>query len=256
MTVKKALLIIDRGSRVPDVRQELLELCSMVKHKAGYDFVDYCFLEVVPPFIAEGVNRCIENGANFITIMPYFLYPGMKLKDTVKQSARIGHEKKLRLAITKPLSYHAVMAQIVIDRINELKKSQQIIHPDKECDILLIGHGSSDKNAHDALVHIADSIKPYYRNVHFCFLELDHPNIEEGIGQAVSTTNPAVLLIMPYFLHRGAHIKIDVIKDVSAALEKYNFKNAFISQHLGVDEKLVDLIIERAMEAENRFGLS
>jgi precorrin-8X/cobalt-precorrin-8 methylmutase len=253
--MKKALLIIDRGSRVPDVRMELEELCSLIKSQAGYQYVDYCFLEVLPPFIPEGLDRCIESGAHFITVMPYFLYPGMKLKDSVKQSARIGHDRKLRLAIAKPLSYHSMMTDLVIDRISELKEKNKINYSDSECDVLLIGHGSSDKSARNAFVDIANSIKSYYRNVHFCFLELDHPNIDEGIGHAVTNTNPKVLLIMPYFLHRGAHIKKDVIMDVTASLEKYNFRNAFISRHLGVDQKLVDLVMERAKEAENRFGI-
>lgn len=252
--LRKALLIVDRGSRELDVRQELQEICSLAKSRAGYDYADYCFLEVLPPFIAEGIGRCMSNGAGFITVMPYFLYPGMKLKDTVKQSARIGSDRKLKIAITKPLSYHPMMAQLIVDRISELKKDKQIAYHDKECDVVLIGHGSSDKNARDAFIYTANAIKPYYRNIHFCFLELDHPNIEEGIRQAVAT-DPKVILIMPYFLHRGAHIKTDVVKDVNAALDKYYFKNAFTARHLGVDEKLVDLVIERAKEVEKRFGI-
>jgi sirohydrochlorin ferrochelatase len=252
--LRKALLIVDRGSREPDVRQELQEICSLAKSRAGYDYADYCFLEVLPPFIAEGVGRCMSSGAGFITVMPYFLYPGMKLKDTVKQSAVIGRDRKLRIAITKPLSYHPMMAQVIVDRINELKRDRSVDHPDGECDVVLIGHGSSDKNARDAFVHTANAIRPHYRSVHFCFLELDHPNIEEGIAQAVAK-NPKVILMMPYFLHRGAHIKTDVVKDVDAALEKHRFKNAFMARHLGVDEKLVDLVVERAREVERRFGV-
>src|SRR5919198_6061978 len=111
--LKKALLIVDRGSREPDVRQELQEICSIAKRRAGYDYADYCFLEVLPPLIAEGISKCIASEAGFITVMPYFLYPGMKLKDTVRQSARIGKDSKLKMAITKPLSYHPMMAQLI-----------------------------------------------------------------------------------------------------------------------------------------------
>jgi precorrin-8X/cobalt-precorrin-8 methylmutase len=185
--------------------------------------------------------------------MPYFLYPGTKLKDTVKQSATIGRDKDLKLVITKPLSYHPKMVQLIIDRINALKKNCCISQSDKECDVVLIGHGSSDRNAHDAFVYTANAIRPYYRNVEFCFLELDRPDIEEGIRRAVQG-NPQAMLIVPYFLHKGAHIKRDVIKDLNAAFQKYKFKNAFIGQHLGVDEKLVDIVIERAREVEKRIG--
>lgn len=252
--MKKALLIVDRGSREADVRQELEEICLLAKRRAGYDYSDYCFLEVLPPFIEEGLTRCIDSGASFITLMPYFLYPGLKLKDAVKQSARIGHNRNLKMAITKPLSYHPMMSQLIVDRLNELKNSKGITYSNEDCNILLIGHGSSDRNAHDAFIHSANAIRSYYRNVHFCFLELDHPNIEEGIEQSIAT-NPKVILMMPYFLHRGAHIKKDVVKDVNAALAKFNFKNAFMSRHLGVDEKLVNLVIERAKEAEMRIGI-
>lgn len=252
--MRKALLIVDRGSREPDVRQELQEICSLARSRAGYDYADYCFLEVLPPFIAEGIGKCVSSGAGFITVMPYFLYPGMKLKDSVKQSARIGRDKGLRMAITKPLSYHPMMAQLIVDRIGELKKEKGIRYQDRECDVVLIGHGSSDRNARDAFVYTTDAIRPHYRDVYFCFLELDRPSIEEGIRQAVAN-NPKVILMMPYFLHRGAHIKTDVVKEVDAALAKHDFKDAFMARHLGVDEKLVDLVVERAKEVERRFGI-
>jgi sirohydrochlorin ferrochelatase len=62
-------------------------------------------------------------------------------------------------------------------------------------------------------------------------------------------------LILPYFLHKGVHIKRDVIEDLNAALDGYGFKNAYMARHLGVDEKLVDIVIERAREVESRFGI-
>ena len=112
-----------------------------------------------------------------------------------------------------------------------MKRSKGIVQLDKECDVVLIGHGSRTRMPMTHLFNTA-LIMPYYRNVEFCFLELDRPNIEEGIGRAVAG-NPHILLIVPYFLHKGAHIKRDVIKDLNVALDKYNFKNVFMGQHLG-----------------------
>jgi sirohydrochlorin cobaltochelatase len=57
---------------------------------------------------------------------------------------------------------------------------------------------------------------------------------------------------MPYFLHRGAHIKRDIITNINATLEKYRFQNVFMTKHLGVDERLVDLIVERVKEVEEK----
>src|SRR5713101_882246 len=122
--IKKALLLIDRGSREPEVKQELNGICNFVRNKAGYEYVNYCFLEVVPPFIEEGINLCVMNGINNITIVPYFLYPGMKLKDAVKQSTRIGLRKGLKVVIGKPLSYHRTMSELINERIAEQKKDR------------------------------------------------------------------------------------------------------------------------------------
>lgn len=254
--MKKALLIIDRGSREPEVREELERICSIVKTKGGYYYTNYCFLEVIPPFIEEGIRKCQENRVDVITVMPYFLYPGMKLKDSVRQSARISKIQRLNLVIAKPLSYHHMMTELVIDRINCIKKDKDIQYSDLECDILLMGHGSSDKNARIAFEYTRNSLRPFYRKVEFCFLELDNPNIQEGI-KLMFENNPKVLILTPYFLHKGAHMKRDVINEVKEALRKYPFKNVFFANHLGVDQKLVDLLIERARDVEEkRFGFS
>jgi sirohydrochlorin ferrochelatase len=249
----KALLLIDRGSREPGVKLELKEICSIAKYKAGYDYANYCFLEVVPPFIEEGIKRCLENGADFISVMPYFLYPGMKLKDSVKRSAKICYIQDLRMAITKPLSYHSTLKEVLKDRITQLKVENQIQYSDAECDIVVIGHGSSDKNARTAFDHTIKSLIPYYRNVHSCFLELDKPNIEDGIKNSLDH-NPKILLLAPYFLHEGAHIKYDIVREVKEALHKYGFKNAYLGRHLGINEKLINIVVERVKEVEKRIA--
>ena len=82
---------MDRGSREPEVKEELETICSSISrtYPGKYSYATYCFLEVVPPCIEDGISNCIANGADFITIIPYFLYPGMKLKDSVKKTAWI-----------------------------------------------------------------------------------------------------------------------------------------------------------------------
>jgi precorrin-8X/cobalt-precorrin-8 methylmutase len=87
--------------------------------------------------------------------------------------------------------------------------------------------------------------------VEFCFLELDEPNIEEGINSIIKK-NPKVILIMPYFLHKGIHIKSDVIKEIRKSIEKHSLSNILVADHIGVDDKMVQLILERAKEVEKR----
>ena len=252
--MKKALLLIDRGSKEPEVRQELHEICLLAKQKAHYQYSNYCFLEVVPPFIEEGIRQCINNGCDFVTIIPYFLYPGLKLKETVKRSAQIGKNHNLRIGIAKPLCYHYLLTQLVIERIQQTKLELNLRLNDKDCDVILIGHGSSDKRAREAFIYTVDSLKKFYHRVNYCFLELDEPRIGKELADIIET-EPKTLLLMPYFLHKGSHIKYDVIKEVNSVLKKNNFKKVFMTKHLGVHKKLIELILQRAEEVEKSVSI-
>ena len=176
--MNRALLLIDRGSREPEAKEELSQLCTLIKQESEYVYVDHCFLEVIPPYIEEGINTCISNNVDSITVMPYFLYPGMKLKDSVKKTAKICYDKKIKVVIAKPLSYHSTLNSLIRDRISFTREKNKIVPADNKCDILVIGHGSSDKSARTAFVHTVNKLKPYFRSVTFCFLELDEPRID------------------------------------------------------------------------------
>jgi len=84
---------------------------------------------------------------------------------------------------------------------------------------------------------------------------LDEPRIAMGI-EGVISSNPNVIIIVPYFLHKGAHIKNDVVKDINSALENCNPKKipVYITEHFGVDPKLVNMVLERTREAEGKVG--
>ena len=251
--MNKALLLIDRGSREPEAKEELAKLCTMIRDESKYVYVDHCFLEVIPPYIEDGINKCISNNIDSITVMPYFLYPGMKLKDSVKKTARICYNRKIKVVIAKPLSYHSTLESLIRDRIHSAKEKHNVLLSNDKCDILVIGHGSSDRSARTAFVYTVNKLRPDFRSVTFCFLELDEPRIANGIDKIISN-KPNTLIIVPYFLHKGAHIKKDVLNDINSALEKHDLENiqVHVTEHFGVDPKLVELVLERAKEAEGK----
>jgi len=96
---------------------------------------------------------------------------------------------------------------------------------------------------------VVDELGHLYRNVDYCFLEIEEPNIEQGI-EICKKRDPEVLVVVFYFLHEGAHVKTDINADLRPALEKHKLKKVLITQHIGTDQKMIDLIIERAQEVE------
>ena len=248
--MKRGLLIIDRGSREKEAKEELEIICQRVKEKRNYQFSDYCFLEVLPPFIKEGVEKCINSKIDALTIIPYFLYPGKKVKAAVNDVISFQSKTKIKFVIAKPMSMHKTMINLVDNRITSALKEKNMKLSKKEVDVLIIGHGSKDPNARLSIEYVVNGLVSNYRNVDHCFLEIEEPNILQGIEKC-EKNNPKVLVIVFYFLHEGAHVKRDIYEDLNPALEKSHLNQVLITKHIGTDEMMIDLIIERAKEVEN-----
>jgi sirohydrochlorin ferrochelatase len=248
--LKRGLLLIDRGSREREASEELEVICAGIKAKGDYTFTDYCFLEVEPPFIEDGIQKSLKQDIEFLTIVPYFLYPGKKVKLAVSNVMKFQKNTDVKFVVTKPMSMHKTLINLVENRISTSLVDNKITNSKKDIDILIIGHGSKDPNAQMSINYVVDGLKEKYRKVSRCFLEIEQPDIFEGI-KSCEKDNPEVLVIVFYFLHEGAHVKTDINNDLKPALEKSNLKKVCITKHLGTDEKMIDLIVERAKEVEN-----
>ena len=248
--MKRGLLLIDRGSREKEAKEELDVICKRVKEKGDYVFSDYCFLEVIPPFIEEGIKKSLSNDINSLTIVPYFLYPGKKVKAAVNDAIKFQAKTDVKFVVSKPMSMHKTMTDLVDNRVTSALKKNNISLPKNKVDVLIIGHGSKDPNAQLSIQYVVDNLSKTYRNISHCFLEIEEPNIAQGIEKC-EKNNPEVLVIVFYFLHKGAHVKRDIFEDLNPALEKSTIKKAIITEHIGTDEKMIDLILERAKEVEH-----
>ena len=248
--MKRGLLLIDRGSREREASEELDIICQGIKAKGDYVFTDFCFLEVEPPYIEDGIVKSLKEDIDSLTIVPYFLYPGKKVKNAVTDVMKFQKETKVKFVVTKPMSMHKTLVSIVENRIETTLKENQVDFQKKDVDVLIIGHGSKDPNAQRSLNYIVNELNDNYRNVSRCWLEIEQPDIFEGIKNC-ERNNPNVLIIVFYFLHEGAHVKTDINNDLMPALKESNIKNTYITKHLGTDQKMIDLIIERAKEVED-----
>lgn len=248
--MKRGLLLIDRGSREKEAKEELEFICSEVKKRGNYDYSEFCFLEVVPPFIEETMQKILKQNIDSLTIVPYFLYPGKKVKAAVNEAIKFQKDTKIKFKVSKPMSMHKTLIDLVDNRITAALEKNNCSLPKDKVDVLIIGHGSKDPNAQISIGYVVDGLKNTYRNLSHCFLEIEEPNISQGINGS-QKNNPEVLVVVFYFLHKGAHVKRDIFEDLNPAIEKSNLKNVLITEHLGTDNKMIELIIERAREVED-----
>lgn len=246
--MRRGMLIVDRGSRQREAGEELEKICAAVRERGGYEYVDYCFLEVEPPFIEDGMPRALREGLDRLTVVPYFLYPGKKVKAAVTEVMTYQKGTGTRISVTRPMSMHPAMVEMADSRVQAALAESGISLPRERVDVLVIGHGSKDPNAQISLRYVTDGLSGAgYRSASHCFLEIEQPDIEAGVRRCAES-DPEALAVVFYFLHEGAHVKTDINADLAPALEKAALRNVCVTRHLGADERIIDLVMERAGE--------
>ena len=111
--------------------------------------------------------------------------------------------------------------------------------------VLLVSHGSyspKTKMEISALVEILRKRLPE-RKVEYAFLEIESPNIPQGIDKCVSQGASEVVVALN-FLNAGRHVDEDIPAIMFAAQAKYPHIKLAITQALGQHPKIPDLIID------------
>lgn len=250
---RRGLLLIDSGSRQREAAEELYNICTGVKEKGGYAYAEYCFLDVELPYIEDAMAKCLKpEEIDSLTIVPYFLYPGRKVKKAVKKAISYQEKTSIKLLVTRATNMHSTLIDIISSRITAALKEGGVAPsiPDSEIDVLIIGHGSLDPNARRAVDYVINGFKDRYRNASKCWLEIQQPDIPAGVKNC-EADSPKVLVVVFYFLHEGVHVKNDINNLLIPALEESTIKNFHITKHIGADQRMIDLVLERAAEVES-----
>ena len=112
--------------------------------------------------------------------------------------------------------------------------------------ILVVGHGSRSKEAFDVFNSMLDNFKTKVEgNVEGCFMELCAPNMPDTID-LMYKNGTRDLVVVPYFLFCGIHIKEDIpgiLKEVKA---KYVDLKISMAKPIGYNNIIADILKENA----------
>lgn len=116
--------------------------------------------------------------------------------------------------------------------------------------ILLMAHGSRIPEANDAAREIAERVKQMtqFDIVEVSFREQHLPNIQQGVDACVAQGAQRILLV-PYFLYMGAHVLEDLPEELEQAKVRYPGVEMVLGKHLGVHQKLAEIVVERIAES-------
>jgi sirohydrochlorin ferrochelatase len=121
--------------------------------------------------------------------------------------------------------------------------------------ILMMAHGSRIAEANEAARDVAAIVREItgFEVIEVAFRELHEPNIQQGIDTCVARGAHRILM-MPYFLFMGAHVRHDLPEEIAEAQKRHPGLIMDMGGHLGVHRKLAEVEAERIGEALERLG--
>lgn len=127
---KRAIILVDHGSRRPEANEHLDELRRLLGgHRPGWS-IHCAHLELCPPHVPEVVEACVRDGADQIVLHPFFLLPGRHTREDLPRLAAEAQERhpNVTVHVTETLGLDPRLVDIVSDRIDEALGLEQTLH--------------------------------------------------------------------------------------------------------------------------------
>lgn len=125
---RRALLLIDHGSRRAQANALLDDVTALVKLRLGTgSIVEPAHMELAEPSIAEGFARCVEQGATRVIVHPFMLAPGRHVSEDLPRlvaEAAEAHEG-VAFVMAEPLGSHPGVIDAVVDRCGAVEDEHE-----------------------------------------------------------------------------------------------------------------------------------
>ena len=254
LPLHRPLLMIGHGTKDQQGRQSLLDFAAAYQALDTSRPVLPCFLELTGPTIQEGVDQCVEQGYEELSVLPILLFAARHNKFDVTNEldrARIRHPQ-VKFHYGRHFGITPGILELWRSRLASLDQPQgqksQISRSDTV--LLVVGRGSSDPDANGDVCKLARILweGSGYSTVETCFIGITHPRLEEGFRRA-RLYQPKQIIVLPYFLFTGVLVK--KIFDITAQQqEQYPDISTICLPEMGLHPQLFSVLREREIETQ------
>lgn len=122
--------------------------------------------------------------------------------------------------------------------------------------VIILGHGSRVPDASRDMEKVAARLREKcgYPIVEVCFMSRLGPHFPEIFEKCVNSGATRVLVV-PYFLHSGLHILLDIPEMLQEEASKFPGVSVQLGRGFGFDELLVDLLQSRIEETRSSLDV-
>ena len=116
-----ALLLIAHGSRNAEANDDLYHVVGALRRRGLYEVVEGAFLEIAQPDIATAAFKCVGHGAHRVVLLPYFLSPGIHVREDLQEIQRQLGERfpAVEFLLGEPLGRHESLIELLELRARE-----------------------------------------------------------------------------------------------------------------------------------------
>jgi sirohydrochlorin cobaltochelatase len=112
------VIVIGHGSRSKDAKDAFYQIVDQLKESMNGE-VEGCFMEISEPHIPETIEKMYNRGIREITVLPYFLFNGIHIKEDIPEILQGEKEKyqDLVMSMAQPIGYHKMIVEILKERL-------------------------------------------------------------------------------------------------------------------------------------------
>lgn len=238
----KAILYIGHGTRSKKGAVEIRAFIDKVKARIDVPIQELSFLELTEPLIEEGFEKCVEQGATQIDVVPLFLLAAGHVKRDIPEalSTLITKYPTIPVKIKNPFG----VQEVILDAVAELIKDSagEVCSSDR---LLIVGVGSSDPDVHVNFGRIADGIGERLRpeKVSVCYFAATEPRLSAGL-KYISEGALGRVIAVPYMLFSGLLLaELNKIVRTGQKEGQRILCTPALSNHSVIE----DIVIERAL---------
>jgi sirohydrochlorin ferrochelatase len=241
------IILLGHGSRRGiDTDEGLKDAAGRLQQRVGPGVrVRMAGFEFTRPSIPEAIEMLVAEGSRRMVLVPFFLFDGKHITVEIPEEL-----EKIRaqypdvdLTYARTLGADIRLVEIVAERVEETGLGDGVI---------LVNRGSRlEYDPGDRLRELARLIENRLgARVAPAQAEYESPTILEAADSLVQAGLNRIAVV-PYIFFPGKVLNVNIIPAVEEARNRFPAAHFAVARTLGVDDRLIDLALQRAHEALN-----
>ncbi len=248
--MSSGLLVVGHGSRDPGANAEFEALVGMYRAARPSFDVAYGYVELAEPTLTTALHD-LARRSHDVTVLPLFLFAAGHVKNDIPLalSHARGEFPNTHFTAVPALGIHPKLVDLAFERMRSALETS--VRPDKTA-LIVVGRGASDPDANGDFCKVVRLVAEGrgFGWVVPAFMGITRPSVEDTF-ELVARSRPERIVFAPYLLFGGR--LIGKLRDQVASFRaRYPWIHMQLAEHLGVDERLFDVMDERVAEARGR----